>query len=35
MNYLQVLEILNRMDRKVLNIKLVTYTRDYQKNVIF
>ncbi len=34
MTYLQILEILNQMDRKVLSAKLVTYTRDYQKKMI-
>ena len=29
MNYLHVIEILNQMEKKVVQAKLITYTRDY------
>lgn len=34
MNYLHVIEILNKMEKNVIKAKLITYTKDYRKNVI-
>lgn len=34
MNYLHVIEILNRMEKRVVQAKLITYTKDYQQNVL-
>lgn len=34
MNYLHVLEILNKMEEKIVEAKLVTYTKDYQQKDI-
>ena len=32
MNYLHVIEILNRIDKKVVQAKLITYTKKFQEN---
>ena len=34
MNYLHVIEILNRMEKRVVTAKLITYTSDYRQKVI-
>lgn len=34
MNYLHVIEILNKMEQKVINAKLITYTTNYQQKDI-
>lgn len=34
MNYLHVIELLNMMDRKVVQAKLITYTVNYQEKDI-
>lgn len=34
MNYLHVIEILNKMEKRVVQAKLITYTKDYKENVI-
>ena len=34
MNYLHVIEILNRMEKKVIKAKLITYTTNYQQKEI-
>lgn len=34
MNYLHVIEILNKMEQKVIQAKLVTYTSNYQQKVV-
>lgn len=31
MNYLHVIELLNRMEEKVVHAKLITYTKNYQE----
>lgn len=31
MNYLHVIEILNKMEKKIIEAKLITYTQDYLK----
>ena len=31
MNYLHVIELLNKMEKKVIHAKLITYTRHYQQ----
>lgn len=32
MNYLHVIELLNKMDDKVVHAKLMTYSKNYYKN---
>lgn len=32
MNYLHVIEVLNRMDKKVIEAKLITYTKNFHEN---
>jgi len=34
MNYLHVIEILNKMEQKVVTAKLITYTTNYQQKDI-
>lgn len=34
MNYLHVIELLNRMERKIVQAKLITYTTNYQEKDI-
>ena len=31
MNYLNIIEILNKMDKKILEAKLITYTEKFKK----
>ena len=33
MNYIDVIELLNNMDKKVLTFKLITYTRKFNDNI--
>lgn len=34
MNYINVIELLNNLDRKVLDSKLITYTKNFMDNRI-
>jgi len=34
MNYINVIEILNKLDKKVLEVKLITYTKRFNDNSI-
>ena len=33
MNYLHIIELLNKMEKKVINAKLITYTKNYQEGL--